>query len=96
MNAKKPVLQRINGTYVYLFRCPACGNRHFFRTLATLRCHQQWDWNGSVVSPTVNPSILFDPERGKRCHLFITNGRIRYCADSDHHLAGMTVDMLPV
>ena len=28
-----------------------------------------------------------------RCHSFITDGRISFCGDSEHALAGQTVDL---
>lgn len=31
-----------------------------------------------------------------RCHLFIRNGRIEYCHDCSHGLAGQTIDMVEI
>lgn len=31
-----------------------------------------------------------------RCHSFVTDGRIQYLTDSEHDLAGQTVDMVPL
>lgn len=95
MSNGRPVLRRIRGTYVYAFRCPGCCKTHSFRTLATLRPHQQWDWNGSLSAPTVNPSILYEAEEGRRCHLFLTNGKVKFLGDCWHPLAGQTVPMIP-
>lgn len=30
------------------------------------------------------------------CHSFVTDGRIQFCGDSTHSLAGQTVDLAPV
>lgn len=95
MSAELPVLRRIPGTYIYAFMCPGCLKTHYFRSLATLRCHQQWDWNGSLVAPTVNPSILYDAEKERRCHLFLTDGKVNFLGDCWHPLAGQTVSMIP-
>ena len=60
-----------------------------------------WSWNGDTEKPTLKPSILaqgycYDTETDFRCHSFITDGKIRFLADSTHHLAGSTVDLLLV
>jgi hypothetical protein len=31
-----------------------------------------------------------------RCHLFVRNGKIEYCGDCTHDLAGRTVDMIEI
>ena len=96
MNDKRPVLRRIPGTYIYAFKCPGCLKTHYFRVLATLRGHKQWDWNGSLTEPTVEPSILYDAEKGLRCHLSLTDGEVVFLSDCWHALAGKTVPMIPV
>ena len=56
-----------------------------------------WGFSGSVESPTFSPSLLIHPDgeiSHPRCHLFVVAGQIRYCADSEHPLAGKAVDML--
>jgi len=37
------------------FQCPGCGQSHTLRTSGP----DAWQFNGSVVSPTLQPSILF-------------------------------------
>lgn len=78
----------------YTFRCPGCGNSHFFIASG----QRAWKWNKDMVKPTVKPSIKvsFSNKAGDQCcHFFITAGQIRYCNDSTHELAGKTVDMVP-
>lgn len=74
-----------NGNWV--FHCPGCGYGHPFNI-------PRWTWNGSIDKPTFTPSLLvnsFDPKQ--RCHSFVTDGKIQFCSDSAHHLAGQTVDL---
>lgn len=63
-----------------------------------------WQWNGSLEKPTVSPSLLIfafkvddnsEPtgERETVCHSFIRDGRIEFLSDSQHGLAGQTVDL---
>lgn len=81
----------------YTFHCPGCGCSHWFKTNGE---GPKWTWNGDFAKPTVKPSIkvswTWGEERAKKCcHFFITDGRIQYCNDSAHELAGKTVDMVP-
>lgn len=39
-----------------------------------------WSWNG-------------DPPVEKRCHSWVTEGRIEFLADCTHSMAGQTVDL---
>jgi hypothetical protein len=65
-----------------------------------VRGDRKWDWNGSADAPTLTPSVLiyghdstppFKPQ--PRCHSFVREGRMEYCADSEHALAGQNVDI---
>lgn len=75
------------GGWRYRFHCPGCQCAHFFAIGGTAG----WEWNGSLELPTVKPSILV--QGTKRCHSFITDGRIQFLSDSEHALAGKTVDL---
>lgn len=69
-----------------LFYCPGCERYH-----AVYRdSHNIEDLAGL---PSVFPDLLIDFP-GHRCHLFIQNGLLAYLDDCDHHLAGMTVEMV--
>lgn len=75
-----------------LFRCPGCDDNHQIRTPV-------WTWNGSIELPTFTPSVLvnYGIVHGieRRCHSFVTDGRIQYLGDCTHALAGQTVDLPP-
>ncbi len=86
--------------YGYEFRCPGCADTH---VIPTLPHERGWGFNGDEARPTFTPSILVHPhgflkEDGSvgqtfLCHSHVTNGRIIYCSDSTHALAGQTVDL---
>jgi hypothetical protein len=79
----------------WVFWCPGCNDVHPYRTIAApseagAPC---WGFNGDVERPTFTPSLLVNGSgRGRRCHLFLTAGRLEFCADSAHELAGKVVD----
>ena len=86
--------QDATGGWRYRFHCPGCGYAHFF----TIGGTAGWEWNGSTESPTVKPSILVNgfsnkPDDMKRCHSFITDGKIQFLGDCEHSLAGKTVEL---
>jgi hypothetical protein len=83
------------------FRCPGCQDDH----LVTLG-PGGWTWDGSLDLPTISPSLLVTyetrpdaPDEAKawcaarRCHSFITAGRIQFLGDCGHQLVGQTVDL---
>lgn len=79
----------------FLFHCPACGGSHFFQTNAGEQPH--WAWNENYVLPTITPSIRvrFGKGMSRCCHFIVTDGKIAYCTDCTHGMAGETVDMVP-
>jgi hypothetical protein len=68
----------------YIFWCAGCECAHGIDST--------WSFNGDLVRPTITPSVLSQGE--VRCHSFVTDGKIRYLPDSEHALAGQTVDMV--
>lgn len=48
-----------------------------------------WRFSGDEQAPTFEPSINIVGQ----CHYFVRAGRIEYCGDSKHELAGQTVDL---
>ena len=48
-----------------------------------------WTFDGNEESPTFAPSINIVG----RCHYHIRAGRIEFCGDSKHALAGKTVNL---
>jgi hypothetical protein len=89
-----------------LFFCPGCKGVHGINVAEGKRpC---WKWNNSMEKPTFKPSILVsygdNTEQAwsctarrtavnRVCHSFITDGKIKFCNDSTHDLAGKTVDL---
>lgn len=75
---------------VWWFHCPGCGDAHGFTV-------PPWSFNGNLEKPTFQPSLLCDKDdAAKRCHLFVTEGRIRFQRDCHHELRGKTVGMVPI
>lgn len=69
----------------YAFHCPACGYSHVF-------AEGIWSWNEDFEKPTISPSIRVQ-QPPSICHSFVREGKIEYCKDSTHELAGQTVDL---
>ncbi|HUP80813.1 MAG TPA: DUF6527 family protein [Pirellula sp.] len=83
----------IPGGHRYVFWCPGCKGSHQYQVGPP----PSWTFNGNFDSPTFTPSLLVRPvkEAGiPRCHLFVTDGKISYCTDCEHELAGQTVEMI--
>jgi hypothetical protein len=75
--------------HLFVFWCDGCGYSHHIDTT-------RWQFNGDLERPTVTPSLLLHPGTNHpRCHIFITDGSIRYLGDCGHELAGQTVPMIP-
>lgn len=71
-----------------------------------------WEWDGNLDQPTFSPSLLcidttfYAAERDENeyrvmvgsgnCHSFVRAGRWEFLGDSGHHLAGQSVDMVPL
>jgi hypothetical protein len=53
----------------------------------------RWTFNGDFENPTFKPSLITGDRIGKRCHSFVTDGKIQYQNDCHHSLAGKTVDI---
>jgi hypothetical protein len=80
------------GGKLYVFHCPGCGYGHPFEVDAPNGAG--WNWNGSLGRPTFTPSLLVNkdyPER--RCHSFVTDGKIQFLSDCWHPLADKTVEI---
>ena len=80
----------------YSFYCPGCRATHTFGP--------GWMVTGMADRPTVEGSILhigfaFGEDGASRelprCHCTIEGGKIRYCSDCEHLLAGSVVDLQP-
>lgn len=73
------------------FHCPGCEYLHGVRVKGQ---EPVWGWNNDIVRPTFTPSIMVwrdDPT--KRCHSYVTDGKIQFLSDSFHSLKGQTVEL---
>ena len=85
------VLSIQNNPNLFIFWCEGCKCCHYFDDSPG-----RWKFNRDMVKPTVSPSLLLHPSKDTpRCHIFITDGKIKYLGDCTHELAGQTVDMIP-
>ena len=86
-------LRRVDGMDAVVFHCPACETAHRVDLGGP---GQHWSADGTPDHPTFWPSIKVTRPtmiEDEICHSFITIGRISYCADSTHKLAGQIIDM---
>ena len=80
-----------------MFNCPGCGTFHGAATKRPNGSGAMWSWNGSIESPTLNPSLLVKWMKNdgvsveNMCHSFIRDGMIEFLSDSTHELSGKTV-----
>jgi hypothetical protein len=83
----EPVVKRV-GAHLMFF-CPGCKYGHSF--------DQRWTFNGDLVRPTFEPSLLVNQHEPKaRCHSFVRGGQIQFLGDCFHELRGQTVPLGPV
>jgi len=93
----------------YAHWCPACKETHSFFVDQPTRGGARWSFDGNVERPTFNPSMnirtgprptvpVGRPDAGQIdvCHYFLHAGKLQFCPDSTHALAGKTVDLPPL
>lgn len=95
MNVAEPV-ERNDGVVQVQFWCPGCEMYH--APQVGKNDSPRWEWNGSYEKPTFSPSLLVQWEYGddrekRRCHSFVTDGKIRFLRDCTHDLAGEIVPL---
>lgn len=73
--------------------CPGCEVIHLIAVDQPFRNGAQWTYDGNHDAPTFAPSINVGPGTKLQCHYFIRAGKIEFCGDSHHALAGKTVDL---
>ena len=78
---------------IHVFECPGCKCSHGVWIDKPHRNGAQWQFNGNFNSPTITPSVLIRYGKDQRCHLFVTDGKIRYLGDCTHELKGQTIEM---
>lgn len=97
---KKGKLHEI-GPKLLSFHCPACKYGHAVavngRTLPNSEGDPvSWGWNGSYEKPTFSPSLLINKNADgnyPRCHLMITEGKMKFLDDCTHEMKGETIEM---
>lgn len=90
MSARADLDDHGDGRKSLRFGCPACECSHVVPVGPG-----GWKWNGDLDLPTLHPSVKCLCPGGpvEVCHSFVRAGRIAYCGDSTHALAGQTVDL---
>lgn len=79
----------------FVFYCPGCKYPHALN-ISDNEPGPRWTWNGDREKPTFQPSVLVHgSEPAKRCHLFVTAGKIQFLDDCFHEFKGQTVDLPP-
>ena len=84
--------------------CPGCDSGHEIDTEQPNGAGARWTFDGNTQAPTFSPSVNmqinpkghphYQPDVASTvCHYFIRAGRIEFCGDSTHALAGMTVEL---
>lgn len=92
--SKLGILERDGKTIGYLMRSPGSGAIACFYT-KEYGGPAFWEFNGNLERPTFSPSMLIYPNGlHGRDHFFVRDGKIEYLSDSEHGLAGKTVDMV--
>lgn len=86
--AYEPPPTELNSKWQLWFYCPGCKNSHAF-TIGV----NWWQWNGSYDKPSFTPSLMCNRGLPSQCHSWVTDGRIKFFGDSNHELAGQTVDI---
>ena len=88
MNDKIYPLNNSKGNLsAYGFYCPGCGCHHSYDI-------KRWKFNGDLKKPSFTPSLLVWQSRPElRCHLYVTDGKIKYLHDCFHKYKGRTIDM---
>jgi len=78
----------------FTFHCIGCGYDHHINTNPNFAGGKVWSFNGDMKKPTAQPSLLVNSHTDKRCHLFVTDGKLVYLSDCWHQYAGQTLEML--
>lgn len=91
-----PVLRSMEGGFGHW--CPGCKTMHYIAVDRPLSNGARWSFDGNIEHPTFSPSVRIRiPDwNGKPescCHYFLRGGKLQFCADSTHELAGKTVPL---
>ena len=86
----------------FYFDCPGCKLGHsLIARPFEAENGASWTFNGDEDCPTFYPSVLSrfartDGTAIEICHLYVTNGELRFLHDCTHELAGQTVPMVDI
>lgn len=70
----------------WMIFCPGCKCAHLFDS--------RWTFNNDMDKPTFRASMLVNASQPeKRCHSFVTDGKIQFLSDCYHELKDKTVDL---
>lgn len=94
-------VQFADGETAIWYRCPGCDDHLHGWHSVPIDGSRGWKWNGSKDSPTITPSVKTwmrygDEPSDRICHHFVRDGKIEYCGDSTHSLAGKTIEMVDI
>jgi len=81
------------------FYCPGCKSKHSPTVKDGNWKGATWDFNNDLIYPTLKPilsSAFIDRGKKVECHAFVKDGKIKFTKDSDHELAGETVELKPI
>jgi hypothetical protein len=94
---KAKAVDKYPGSPDFVVFCPACQTEHGIWTTERNYNRAIWKFNNSLVSPTFAPSVKITighhPQPPEICHFFIRDGKIEYCDDCTHAMAGRTVEL---
>jgi hypothetical protein len=79
---------------VLVFYCPGCRSHHSYRVKAKdPNLRPVWTWNNNMEKPSFTPSLMVNRGKEDQCHLFVTDGEIRYLGDCHHEMKGKTIPL---
>ncbi len=87
-------LRLVDKGIAYLHMCPGCDMNHIIWVKPQHIAGPVWTFNNDLDKPTFAPSVRIRwGGIDKQCHYHIKKGKIIYCKDCSHSLAGKTVDL---
>jgi hypothetical protein len=89
-------ISREGRTVGYMISCPGCRGHHALWVEPHRPGAYAWQFNGNPESPTFHPSFKVtwtEPSGPKVCHFHVREGRIDFCQDSTHAMAGKSAPL---
>lgn len=80
-----------------MFVCPGCkefggSGLHMIPVNNSIK-EPSWNWDGNLLLPTLEPSILTGKDTKNICHSYLRVGEFEYLGDCTHSLVGQHVPM---